>query len=250
MTVSRRCEGFSLMEVLIAVFLSTVLTTGIVQLLSGSVSAYRLQLSQSSLEESGHYARDVLLSHISQAGYQAEPWNAQKRLAALTSESLDNVSARGDQLGIQRWSRRDCYGNDNSVTDGKNQPAFYLLRARFSVTATKNLAMRCQYGADASNLKTQVNNFGLVEDVESMQVLYAQDSDADAVADHWVIAQGWQHESDIRAIKVALLLATRQPFDSSGSRQITLLDKTITTAPDGRLRKVVSLTGAIRGRLK
>ncbi len=56
MGVFRTHHGFSLMEVMIGVSLSTLLMTGIVQLLSGSVLAYRLQLSQSQLEESGRYA--------------------------------------------------------------------------------------------------------------------------------------------------------------------------------------------------
>ena len=105
-TVDRFCRGFSLMEVLIAVFLSSLLITGIVQLVAGSVSAYRLQLSQSHLEESGHYARDVLVSHISQAGFQAEPWNVLSSMPAVTSDSIEDFAAGSDQLGLQRWSRR------------------------------------------------------------------------------------------------------------------------------------------------
>lgn len=247
-----RCHrlGFSLMEVLIAIFLTTVLTGGIVQLMVGSVSAYRLQLGQGGLEESSHYARDILVSHISQAGYQAEPWSGQPWLPAITSESLNNTTSKGDHLGLQRWSRHDCYGNENPVRDAENQPAFYLLRVRFSVSTAKNLAIRCSYGADASQLQTQINNFGLIEDVESMHVLYAEDTDADNVADHWVIAQSWQHESDIRAIKVAFLLSTRQPFETPRNQPLAMLDETITTPADGHLRKIVSLTSAIRGRIR
>ena len=60
MKMIRTQRGFSLMEVLIGVFLSTVLMSGIIQLMGGSVSAYRLQLNQSQVEESFRYARDVL----------------------------------------------------------------------------------------------------------------------------------------------------------------------------------------------
>jgi hypothetical protein len=238
------------MEVLIGVFLSTVLMSGIVQLLAGSVSAYRLQLSQGQLEESGRYARDVLTSHIAQAGYQPEPWQDQPDLPALTVETLDGELIPGDQLGLQRWSRKNCYGNENQVTDSAGQPEFYLLQTRFLVNTGKNLAISCRYGPDASRLKTQINNFGLVEDVESMQVLYAEDRNGDKIADRWVTGQAWQHEGNIQAVKVALLLSSRQPFGQAASEQITLLDRTITTPADGHLRKVSSLTSAIRGRLK
>jgi len=243
-------RGFSLMEVMIGMFLASVLISGIVQLLSGSVSAYRLQLSQGQLEESSRYARDVLLTHIAPAGYQPEPWQDQTQFPALTGEALDGDLLPGDQLGLQRWSRSNCYGNENPVADSNGQPEFYLLQSRFRVNADKNLAMTCRYGPDASQLQTQINNYGLVEDVESMQVLYAEDQDDDDIADRWVTGQAWQQESNIRAVKVALLLSTPLAFDQAVSEQITLLDETITTPADGHLRRVSSLTTAIRGRLR
>lgn len=238
------------MEVMIAMFLSSILISGIVQLVAGSMSAYRLQLSQSQLEESSRYARDVLVTHISQAGFQPEPWLNQPQFPALTDEALDGNLFPGDQLGLQRWSRYNCYGNENPVIDSDGQPEFHLLQTRFHVNASNNLAMTCRYGPNASQLHKQINNFGLVEEVESMQVLYAEDRNGDDIADRWVTAQAWQQESNIRAIKVALLLSTNQAFDQPDYKQITLLDETLTVPADGHLRKISSLTTAIRGRLR
>jgi hypothetical protein len=168
---------------------------------------------------------------------------------AVTDESQDSGSSAADQLGLQRWSRHNCYGNENPVTDGDGQPAFYLLQTRFSVNNVNNLALTCRYGPDASQLTTQINHI-VIESVESMQVLYAEDRDGDEIADGWVRAQAWSEESNIRAVKVAVLLATNQPFDQAVSTQITLLDESISTPADGHLRRVKSLTAAIRGRLK
>lgn len=237
------------MEVMIGVFLSTILTTGIVQLVSGSVSAYRLQLSQSQLDESIRYARDVLITYIAQAGYQPEPWQNPSLLPAMTDEALNGDVLRGDQLGLQRLSMLNCYGNENPVTDDDGQPVFYLLQVRFLVNASNNLAITCRYGPDAARLTTQMNNFGLIEDVESMQVLYAEDRDGDDIADRWVTARAWQQENNIRAVKVGLILATRQAFAEAVSTEITLLDESITTPADGHLRRVATITTAIRGRL-
>jgi len=238
------------MEVMIAMFLSSILISGIVQLLAGSLSAYRLQLSQSQLEESSRYARDVLMTHISQAGYQPEPWLNQPQFPALTDEALDRNLFQGDQLGLQRWSRHNCYGNENPLIDNDGQPEFHLLQTRFHVNTSNNLAMTCRYGPNAAQLHTQINNYGLVEEVESMQVLYAEDQNGDDIADRWVTAQAWHQESNIRAIKVALLLSTNQAFDQPAVAQITLLDESLTVPADGHLRKISSLTTAIRGRLR
>jgi len=243
-------QGFSLMELMIGVSLSTIMMSGIVQLMAGSVSAYRLQLGQSQIEESVRYARDVLVTHIAQAGFQAEPWLSPVTFHALTDESLNGSSSSADQLGLQRWSRTNCYGNNNPILDGEGQPAFFMLQTRFKVNTSNNLAITCRYGPDTSALRTQINNFGLIEDVESMQVLYGEDRNGDAIADAWVPAQTWSQESNIRAVKVALLLSTRQAFDQAASTQLTLLDETITTAADGHLRRIRSFTTAIRGRLR
>jgi len=242
--------GFSLLELMIGVCLSTLLLSGVVQLVAGSVSAYRLQLSLGQVGDSGRYARDVLLTHITQSGFQPQPWLNLSGIPAVTGDSVDGGSSAPDQLGLQRWSRQNCYGNANAVTDSAGQPAFYLLRARFSVSASNNLAFKCQYGPDAASLQTQVNNFGLVEDVESMQVLYAEDRDGDGVADSWVKAGAWLQESRVLAIRLALLLSTPQPFDEAAGSSLTLLDQPVTTPADGHLRSVWTMTAAIRGRLR
>ena len=243
-------KGFSLMEILIGVFLSGLLISGIVQLLVSSVSTYRLQLGLSQMEESGRYARDVLINHITQAGYEPQPWEPAFQLPALTNETLNGDSLPGDQLGLQRWSSQNCYGNDNPVQDADGRAAFFILQTRFRINTSNNLAITCRYGPQVSQMTTQINNFGLVEDVESMQVLFAEDRDEDQVADGWVTSQAWLQESNIKAIKVALLLSTRQPFDQNATRTLTLLDETVNAPADGRLRKVHTLTAAIRGRLK
>lgn len=234
---------------MIGVFLSTILTTGIVQLVSGSVSAYRLQLSQSQLEESSRYARDVLVTHIAQAGYQSDPWKSPSILPALTDETLNRGLPKGDQLGLQRRSNLNCYGNENPVTGDDGRPDFYLLQVRFLVNNGNNLAITCRYGPEASQLKTQINNFGLIEDVESMQVLFAEDQDGDDIADRWVTAQAWQQENNIRAVKIGLMLATRQVFSKGARTRVTLLDESILTPADGHLRRVTTITTAIRSRL-
>lgn len=237
------------MELLIAMFLSGLLITAIIHLVVINVSSFRLQLTQSQLQASSQYAREVLVSHISQAGYQPQPWDSSTKLAAITSDAVDSLATSGDQLGLQRWSRENCYGNDNPSLDASNLPAAWLLKVRLKVTSTNNLAMTCRYGADSSQLTTQMNNFGLIEDVESMQVLYAEDVDNNGIIDSWIRASQWQHESNVRAIKVALLFASRQPFSHQVMRQITLLDETWMTPADGRLRKASVITTAIRGRL-
>ena len=247
---TRLYRGFSILELLIGMALSTLLISAVILLLSSSVSIYRMQLSQSHLEESSRYATDVLTTHISQAGFQPDPWLEQPEFPALTDDTVDGLSLTGDQLGTQRWSQKNCYGNDNPVRDFNDLPVFYLLQSKFRVTSSGNLGFTCRYGADASTSRLQINNFGLVGGIESLQVLYAEDRDADGIADNWVTAQHWQNETDIRAVKVAMLLASDQKFDQPSIGRFTLLDQTVERPSDGHLRRVSTFTSAIRGRLK
>lgn len=239
--------GFSIMELLIAMFLSSLLISGVAVLTGSSVSAYRQQLAQGQMEESGRFAREALASHIAQAGFHPRPW--QGSLSALTTDSLNDTAITGDQLGLQRWSARNCYGNENPVTDTDGRPAFYLLQSRFRVNAKNNLAMTCRYGPDASNLTTQVNNFGIAAGVETLQALYAEDRDGDGDADGWVQAGKWADESRVLAVKVALLLASPRVSSGAAPGPVTLLDETFAVPADGRLRRTITLTSAIRGRL-
>jgi type IV pilus assembly protein PilW len=243
-------RGFSLLELLIGMFLTALLTAAVTSLLGGSVSAYRQQLSQGQLEASSRFAREILEQHVSQAGFNPQPWQNPAGRVALTSESANHGLRSGDQLGLQRWSDHNCYGNQNPVTDADGLPEFHLLQTRFEVTPANNLAMTCRYGPDITQLTTQVNNFGLVENVESMQVLYAQDRDDDGAADGWVQAGDWQRESRVLAVRIALLFVSERAFSKAEARIVTMLDESITTPADGHLRVVSTLTTAIRGRLK
>lgn len=236
------------MEVMIGVFLSTLMMTAIVQLLGSSVATYRLQLEQAQLEESSRFARDVLTEHITQAGYHPQPWLVAENTPAVSNEAINDISVKGDQIGLQQRSQINCYGSENPVTDDQGEPEFYLLQTRFRVNAGNNLAITCRYGPESASLVTQINNFGLVEGIENMQVLYAEDQDDDTIADRWVRSGLWRNEKNVKAVKIAMLFATRLPFDEATSTNITLLDKNIRPPVDGKLRRVVTLTIAIHGR--
>ncbi|MGD9020556.1 MAG: PilW family protein [Lysobacterales bacterium] len=243
----RAMRGFTIMELLIAMFLSSLLISGVAALMGSSVAAYRQQLAHGQMEESGRFARGTLASHITQAGFHPRPW--QGGLPALTAGSINGLGVAGDQLGLQRWSARNCYGNQNPVTGADGRPEFYLLQTDFRINPNDNLVMTCRYGPHASNLTTQVNNFGLAENVETLQALYAEDRDGDGIADGWVQAGAWTDESRVLAIKVAMLITSPKVSRGSAPRPITLLDETFAAPADGRLRRVVTLVAVIRGRL-
>lgn len=93
----------------------------------------------------------------------------------------------------------------------------------------------------------------IAEGVENLQVLYGEDSDGDRVADVYRRADAFADTAAWRrvvAIRVALLVAgTRNRAGSSDARRFDLLGTELGPFDDGRLRRVVNLTFALRNRL-
>jgi type IV pilus assembly protein PilW len=86
--------------------------------------------------------------------------------------------------------------------------------------------------------------------VENLQVLYGEDSDADQVADNWRTAGAVADWSNVVALRVALLVAgVRDRVTDADPRQFVLLDQTAGPFNDGRIRRVLNFTVALRNHL-
>lgn len=89
--------------------------------------------------------------------------------------------------------------------------------------------------------------------VENLQVLYGEDSDGDGVADAYRRADQFADTAAWRrvvAVRVALLFSgTRDRAGFTDSRRFDLLGVSVGPFSDGRMRRVVTLTLALRNRL-
>ncbi|MFT5769535.1 MAG: prepilin-type N-terminal cleavage/methylation domain-containing protein [Lysobacterales bacterium] len=245
MNSCRKNKGFTLIELMIGLSIAAVFTTAIVQLVIAASSSYQLQQSLGALQENARFAINTMQSEIESAGYQQQPWISS---ADWAIDSIDDVSATSDSVIIRRWSDSNCFENPNPTLDIDAKPAFYLRETRFSVSGSGNLAQTCRYGPGSTQLTTQINNLGLVENVEAFQMLYAEDSDLDGNADRWVTAGKWSDEKNVLAIRLAILLTTTNPVDAGASTNYQVLDQSIPGPDDGRIRRVFESTFSIRGR--
>lgn len=66
-------QGVSIVELMVAMVLSLILTLGVSQIYLGSKQTYRLQEAQSRVQENGRYALNALTTDIRQAGYMGCP---------------------------------------------------------------------------------------------------------------------------------------------------------------------------------
>ncbi|MDT8321356.1 MAG: PilW family protein [Xanthomonadales bacterium] len=239
-------RGMTLVELMLALALSAILLTGLVQVVSGATGSARLQDEQAQLQENARYAIGLLSRHIRQAGFNPEPWNPDRFLGAFTAETADNVSAGGDRLALQSWSDRNCFENLNPVADAGGRPAFFLRRSVFDLNTSKNLAHSCSYGPSAAELTVQIRREGHLPGVESFQLLFGEDRDGDMQVDRWVRAGEWADEMAIRGVRVGMLLSGSAAVLEPETREYRILDTTRRAPADRRLRRAVEFTVASR----
>ena len=127
-------------------------------------------------------------------------------------------------------------------------PHYYLLRERFFVQDGGRLVRNCAYGPADGALVTQVNNLALVEQVERLVLQFAEDTNADSHADHWVRAGQWQEQSRLMGVRLCLLLASHDPLLPARGGRVQMLDRWFSTPADGRLRKTFQAAWLIEAR--
>jgi type IV pilus assembly protein PilW len=90
----------------------------------------------------------------------------------------------------------------------------------------------------------------LAAGVENLQVLYGEDTDGNRTPDVFVTADAVADWRRVVSIQVALLVAGVQGnVAEDDPRQFQLLDEVVGPFDDGRLRRIVSFTVALRNRL-
>ena len=92
----------------------------------------------------------------------------------------------------------------------------------------------------------------LAEGVENLQVRYGVDTDGNTTADEYRTANnvGATEWANVVSLQVAILVTgVTDRVVETDPRQFTLLDQVVGPFADGRLRRVLSFTVALRNRL-
>jgi len=242
--------GFVLTELLIAGLLTTFLMLGIIQMAAGVSRGLLLIESQSATHQGGRFAIDQIRNTAMSAGFDPYPWDSDTQFPALGENTRDGGAGGNDSLVVQLRSDHNCYGNPNSTPGDDGRPAFFLRESTIEVTPAGNLAHTCWFGPDGTSMVRQINRQGLVQHVDSFQVLYAEDTDGDQHANRLVRANGWHDANHIVGLEVGLLVASKQQIGGEASAAIAVLDETITPQADVRLRKTWTSSIPLFSRLR
>ncbi|MDZ4729765.1 MAG: PilW family protein [Xanthomonadales bacterium] len=234
-------NGMSLLELLIAMALSSLLTLTLVHMAMAARNSFRLQESLAELQENARFFADLVSSSIADSAYHPEPWLHEATPIGLMPGSADGTGPNSDRLISRSWSEHNCFGTLNSATDSAGLPRFYLKESTLELNSG-SLAHSCRYGPSVDAMITQINRQGAVPQVEVFQALYASDTDGDGQIDSWLRAGQWDSPEKVRAVRLGILSSSRESIAPTQASVFQILDFSYTAPADGRLRRVASYT--------
>jgi type IV pilus assembly protein PilW len=240
-------RGMSLLELLIAMALTSLLLLGLVQVVAAAGSAARFQNNQGQLAENSRYAIELLRGTVRQAAFSPLPWDENLNRPGLTEGTADSVSRGNDRLVIRSWSDLNCFNNRNPVENTDGTPRFYIRESSFDLTGSKNLAHGCRYGPSEDDLSTQIQRQGIISGIDSFQLLFGEDADGDGDIERWVKAGQWLDRERIRAVRVGILLASEDAVTDRAVSEYAVLDARVRPRANGKLRRLIQFTAAIKG---
>lgn len=268
-------RGFSLIELVTASALSLVLVAGVATVYMGSRQTYNARDELSTMQENARSAINALTKHLEHAGYttparlpldkafyvDGDPVPAAKNCgggassitntsALIQTQDHDDASSTGDTIGVVFFADSslftDC-GNDPTPTSCQVQeapnPEYSKVYNTFYVNSVTD-----PQGNSIPNLfcvgSQGTQAISVAEGVETMQFAYGLDENSDGTVDNYMDAttvEAANHWGKVRAIKVALLMRSRQPvFNAAEAKDYNLLDKTFSR--NDRFQRTVHTT--------
>lgn len=253
MTYSKAQAGLSIVELLVALVISMLLMTGVVQVFLASKQTYASNEAASRLQENGRFALEFIAQSARHAGY-VEAANITldplpRPIATATQGTEDNPSdsiAFSFQPRLLDGARRDCLGSTN--IGGSNIENTDVIINHFSIEneGTGTSALACNSRHVRQN--TESTKSVLVEGIDSLQVQYgigATGNVTQYVSADRMSVNDW---NNVLAIRIAVLAnsITQVNPPPPADRQYILLDAAPLSFADGKARQVFTTTIKLR----
>jgi type IV pilus assembly protein PilW len=116
LNICKKSHGLSLVELMVAMAVSSILMIGISQIFSLNTKSYKAQDETARMQESGRYAFNILMQDIRRAGY----FGGNANIDNITGSSERATPAQDCLTSDTSWGRmieRPLYGLDDTVND-------------------------------------------------------------------------------------------------------------------------------------
>ena len=223
-----KSRGFTIIEIMITLAISTVLLFGVINIFMASRTSYELQNGAARLQENARFALDNMARAIGMAGLNANPTPAFTVGAGATQEGggVNN----SDSIQVNYETTVDCVGI--------NLPPNTLTNDVYTIQMDNGIpTLFC-------------NGVPLVEGVESMQILYGVDTDANGIADRYVnannVADWGSTNGGITSVRIGLLVNTVDDVDEVRQQSYQMMEAPAMNFNDNMLRRVFTRTVLVR----
>ena len=282
--IPNRAKGFTLIELMVALAIGLLVTLVVLQAYLGGLGTQRAQTDAARAQESSRIAFDLLAHSLRQAGYKNPKApglgfcdSTTQRLATINDPatispiaanlvgSTVTIANNSDAVKVRYFGEGLPVGpftTDNSIRDCLGNPVApnTLAEDTFFVAADANNnnepTLFCYTTNDAAR-----GNVPLVAGIESMQILYGDDNDADGIVNRYIHGGSISLPNNVRSVKLSII--ARTPGASAVDRSAQTIDHfgtaysgvvttdpyrifTAPTPPDGRTRRHTSTTIALR----
>ena len=274
-------SGFTLVELLVGLFLSLFIIGIAITYMTSSSRSFRVQTNESLIQENARFALEVLTQNFRLAGLNSSnsfantmdviysgatcPADETSQAdgtaggTACTKDGANNgTDNNSDRVAIDYMVDNSKSGVNVNVT-GCNSHVITVnagtevrLASVFWSADIDGDAVRSLY-CQTYNLNTNLAEgaaIPLIDGVDRLQVQYGVDADNDGLIERYqsFTNMGAANSNDVRAIRIALLLNgganPDQGFDSeeTASRSYSLLEAPVSTFNDRTLRQIYSTT--------
>lgn len=270
MIMNQRESGFTLIELMATLLISSVLLLAMFQNYVVSQRSYSLLEGYSLLQENARFAEDAMARTVRMAGYRSNPAltfgvafaaDATARTAtgitfpsagqvvsginndatvSAILDGTDSVSIRFDGGSAMT----DCFGN-NVIDTYTAVNSFYI-----QGTGANSGSLECSSEIIKSDSTSTTSSQPLVEGVEDMQILYGVDNDSDGIADTYLTAASVSATQwpNVVVVRIAALFTTVNRIPTTTTQSFPMLDAGTTSYTDGLRRQLFTATINLRNK--
>ena len=214
---SRHARGFTLVEIMVALAIGTVIMLGVTTVFMSVLRSYTVQNGVSDTNDTGRYAMQYLARHIRMAGYRDSNW-ARGRLVDV----MEFTNGASDSLTVTYESETGCNLAGGAVTAIDNV---------FDVVGG---VLRC-------------NGRRIIDGVDEMQVFLGEDTDADGVVNRYVDpGTAGVDLNNVLTISVNLLVRSDSNRVATGASPRAFGFWNTPAGADGRIRREYSMIVKVR----
>jgi len=251
-------QGFTLVEILVAITIGLVMLTGVLQVSQANKESSRLQRNMGYVQQNIRSAMDLLIRDIRQAGFYVDDDSGNRILTApnpfinvsnssttsvATAITADGGGAENDQITLTYESDLDCL--NQATPPATTAP---VTGNRFAVNHyyIANKRLMCRGNGASGTAPGQA----LVEGVESLQILYGENTDGDPrSANRYVRAEQVSDMANVVSVRIGMRFISRESIrQQTDTNRYALLDASAfqPASGDRLLRREITTTISLR----